>query len=193
LDPGDFGEDVVCGGCPREGLGVGVPGGDVVADGEDQGVDGAERAAADGLAGDDREPGLDLPPEPKPPCDKRSTCPLSLANNRRWRSSAAPKSTSRPPCFSPGISTAGDLGAVVVAPGAVLVGEDGFADQRSERVLVERPERGDSNRPATTTWSGEVTSIWLPVSCIVTRRIQVVMVADSSAKSPTIERYMSRE
>jgi len=53
----DLGEDLVGGGCPLEGSGVAVPVRDVVADRLDQDGDGGERAAADGLAGDDPEPG----------------------------------------------------------------------------------------------------------------------------------------
>jgi hypothetical protein len=55
----NLGENVVGGGGPCEGLGVGVPVLDVVADLLDQDGDGGEGAAPDGLAGDDAEPGLD--------------------------------------------------------------------------------------------------------------------------------------
>ena len=43
-----------------KGFGVCVPVGDVVADLGDQDLDAGEGAAADGLAGDDAEPGFDL-------------------------------------------------------------------------------------------------------------------------------------
>ncbi len=56
----DLGEDLVGGGGPGERLGGAVPVGDVVADLAGQGVDGGKGAAADRLAGDDPEPGLDL-------------------------------------------------------------------------------------------------------------------------------------
>ncbi|GAA5000610.1 hypothetical protein [Actinopolymorpha pittospori] len=60
LDELDLGEGLLdCGG-PGEGLGVGVPVFDVGADLADEDLDRAEGAAADGLAGDDAEPGLDL-------------------------------------------------------------------------------------------------------------------------------------
>src|SRR5512144_1597845 len=60
LDELGLGEDLVGGGGPCERSGVGVPHGDVVADGADEDLDRGEGAAADGLAGDDAEPGLDL-------------------------------------------------------------------------------------------------------------------------------------
>jgi hypothetical protein len=56
----NFGENVVGGGRPCEGLGVGVLVVDVVADLFDQDGDRGEGAASDGLTGDDAEPGLDL-------------------------------------------------------------------------------------------------------------------------------------
>src|SRR3954453_16042647 len=60
LSDADLGEDLA-GGCgPLERSWVGVPGGDVGADGPDEDLHGCEGAAADGLAGDDGEPGLDL-------------------------------------------------------------------------------------------------------------------------------------
>jgi hypothetical protein len=60
LNPADLGEDLVGGGGPDERFRIGVPVLDVGADAVDQGVDRGERAAADGLFGDDAEPGLDL-------------------------------------------------------------------------------------------------------------------------------------
>ena len=60
LDPGDLGEDLVGGGGPGEGFGVGVPVLDIGADPLDERVGRGERAPADGLSGDDPEPGLDL-------------------------------------------------------------------------------------------------------------------------------------
>jgi hypothetical protein len=60
LDDADFGQDLVGGGGPGEWLGIGVPVCDVVADLVDEDLDRGEGAAADGLAGDDAKPGLDL-------------------------------------------------------------------------------------------------------------------------------------
>jgi hypothetical protein len=65
LDESHFGEDLVGGGGPGEGLRVGVPGRDVVADLGGEDLDRSERAAADRLAGDDREPCFDLV-DPRP-------------------------------------------------------------------------------------------------------------------------------
>jgi len=56
----DLGEDLVGGGGPGEGLSVGVPVLDIVPDVGDEDVDRGDGAAADRLAGDDGEPGLDL-------------------------------------------------------------------------------------------------------------------------------------
>lgn len=56
----DLREDLAGGRCPGEWLRCCVPGVDVVADLLDQDVDAGERAAADGLPGQDSEPDLDL-------------------------------------------------------------------------------------------------------------------------------------
>ena len=60
LDEADLGQDFLGGGGPGEGCWVGVPVGDVVADLSDEDLHAGEGAAADRLAGDDAEPGLDL-------------------------------------------------------------------------------------------------------------------------------------
>src|SRR3954470_12173577 len=56
----DLGQDLVDGSGPCERSWVAVPRGDVGANGPDQDLDGCEGAAADGLAGDDAEPGFNL-------------------------------------------------------------------------------------------------------------------------------------
>ena len=56
----DLGEDLVRGGRPCERFRISIPVIDVVADLPNQDRNGRERAAPDGLAGDDAEPGLDL-------------------------------------------------------------------------------------------------------------------------------------
>ena len=60
LDEPDLGKDLVSRRCPDEGLGIAVPVGDVVENLFDEDLYGAEGAAADGLPGDDSEPGFDL-------------------------------------------------------------------------------------------------------------------------------------
>src|SRR5689334_3332614 len=60
LSEADLGEDLVGGRGPLERSWLGVPGCDVGPDGPDEDLHGGEGAAADGLAGDDPEPGLDL-------------------------------------------------------------------------------------------------------------------------------------
>src|SRR5205085_7347071 len=60
FDEADFRQDLVGGGSPGEWFGVGVPVADVFAYLLDECFNAAESAAADGLAGDDAEPGFNL-------------------------------------------------------------------------------------------------------------------------------------
>ena len=60
LDEANFRQDLVGGSSPGERFGVSIPVGNVVAYLLDEDSDTVECAAADGLTGDDAEPGLDL-------------------------------------------------------------------------------------------------------------------------------------